>query len=830
MSDTHSLRSRARVVALVAGLACAATMRADGPGRTYVQLPSPFTQELYGQTAAPANLGGIAFAPDGDVWAAECNAAGTRLHRYDSLLVTTLSNGTIVHDEATVDLGAAGGCGLVNHPDGFIYASSSNGVWRLDASTGLPVGGAVNAVPGGGVGIAVDPRPGHHLVYTGADCSAALAPASSACTLWDLDPATGVTGVFARISRSAGTTVDSLYFAPAGDVVFGAYQDAAPGTSDPHGLLVVARPASLGQAGAAVNDAQVRQRVAMPAKPSGVAFNTAGGFVLTLNQSFDSTLCIDFAGDIVPADETGACPMFGMPHYGGTLSRLDFPNGDYTAAPAHSTFAYGGFRGGLLQVAADGCAYLTHGRAQSGGYGLRYDDGGQSTRDGVTRLCGGFAPFAAVEGPQAAGRIGDLVWLDADGDGVRDAGETGIDGVDVVLRSAAGDVIGTTTTANGGAYQFTGLLAGTYTVIVAAAPAGTEPTATEAGTDRAVDSNATPASVTLAANDAEDLTVDFGYKPSGRIWGVAFADWNRNGVRDAAEPGLAGAPVSLTGPATASLAAGGDGGYAFDNLLAGTYQLGAQPGFRATLAPPAPVSVTLANGQRLAAHLGFVESVAPVCTATVRSAAPTTATITVRDADGGVRRIRVAQVSNYSVTTAPGGSGAVTAPVTIDYPLPATSDVTVTAVRVNAANAAALTIEVTDSFGNVSTCAAPAVAGAPVEPPPTDPKPTDPAPTVEPITRVIESPGRDRVVIIERLPAANHVVRIDNGTPGLKYLALRVNHRWYQKRLEPGQSVTLDVARALRPGKKNQVVLVGWAPYHHRQRQQGKATVTFTGR
>lgn len=830
MSDTHSLRSRARLAALVAGLMCAVTMRADGPGRTFVRIPSPFVQELYGQTAAAANLGGVAFAPDGDVWAAECRPAGTRLHRYDSVEVFSLANGTLLHEETTVDLGTAGGCGLVNHPDGSIYSASPNGIWRLDASTGLPAGGVVTTVAGSGVGIAVDPRPGNHLVYTGADCSAALTPGATSCTLWDLDPATGTTSVFARISRGAATTFDSLYFAPGGDVVFGAYASAAAGAADPHGLVVIARPSSLGAATAAVNNGQIRRRIAMPVKPSGVAFNTADGFVLTLDQSFDTSQCINFVGEVVPADETGRCPIVSMPYYGGTLTRLDFPNGDYTAAPELNTWGYGGFRGGLLQVAADGCAYLTHGPATATGFGLRYDDGRQVARDGVTRLCGGFAPFAAADGPQAAGRIGDLVWLDADGDGIRDAGEAGIDGVDVVLRNATGDVAGTATTANGGAYQFTGLLAGTYTVTVAAAPAGTEPTSTGVGGDRGLDSNATPASVTLGANDAEDLTIDFGYRPTGRISGVAFADWNRNGVRDGSEPALPGVAVSLTGSAAASSSSGGDGSYAFSNLLAGTYQLTAPGG---PLAPPAPLAITLALGQRVTASLGLVETVAPVCTAAVGTGTPTTATLTARDAGGGVRRIRVTQVSNYSVTVAPGGSGAVTGPVTVDYPLPSTAAIVVTATRANAASAAALTIEVTDVFGNVTTCAAPAVAGTPANPKPTDPKPTDPKPTpkpAEPIQRVVESPGRDRVVMFDRFPSTHDIVRIENGAPGLKYLAIRVNHRWYQKTLSPGQKVKLDIGKALRSGKKNDVVLIGWAPFQHRQKQAGKAVVTFTDR
>ena len=66
--------------------------------------------------------------------------------------------------------------------------------------------------------------------------------------------------------------------------------------------------------------------------------------------------------------------------------------------------------------------------------------------------------------PPATASVGDRVWNDADGDGVQDAGEAGINGVTVELLDAYGNVIATTTTSGDGNYGFANLIAGNYTV------------------------------------------------------------------------------------------------------------------------------------------------------------------------------------------------------------------------------------------------------------------------------------------------------------------------------------------------------------------------------
>ncbi len=101
------------------------------------------------------------------------------------------------------------------------------------------------------------------------------------------------------------------------------------------------------------------------------------------------------------------------------------------------------------------------------------------------------------------GSIGDLVWYDTDGDGVKDGGEPGISGVVISLTNSVGAVVTTTTNASG-IYSFTELLPGVYTVTVASGtPSGS------VNINKA-DSKSSPYQVTLAAN--QDITnADFGY-------------------------------------------------------------------------------------------------------------------------------------------------------------------------------------------------------------------------------------------------------------------------------------------------------------------------------
>ncbi len=139
----------------------------------------------------------------------------------------------------------------------------------------------------------------------------------------------------------------------------------------------------------------------------------------------------------------------------------------------------------------------------------------------------------------ATGSIGDLVFLDLDGNGVQDAGEPGIGGVDVTVTwfgvdgviGGGDDLVFTTTTGPDGSYLVDGLPAGDFSVVIGNVPAGL--------------TGATSQPVTLAAAEARD-DVDFPLVGSGTIGDLVFEDLNRDGVLDAGEPGVAGVTVNVT--------------------------------------------------------------------------------------------------------------------------------------------------------------------------------------------------------------------------------------------------------------------------------------------
>lgn len=182
--------------------------------------------------------------------------------------------------------------------------------------------------------------------------------------------------------------------------------------------------------------------------------------------------------------------------------------------------------------------------------------------------------------------IGDLVWSDADGDGVRDAGEPGLPGITVQLYSDtngdglldAGDTLVTsTTTGADGSYLFSGVTAtGTEDYLVYVDPTQAALTAIYG----AGDVDPTTPSLYPVANAASgglylngdfgftDLTTPSTYSISDRVWFDADAD----GVVDAGESGLAGVTVALLDASSniiATTTTGADGTFVFAGVSAG---------------------------------------------------------------------------------------------------------------------------------------------------------------------------------------------------------------------------------------------------------------------
>ena len=187
--------------------------------------------------------------------------------------------------------------------------------------------------------------------------------------------------------------------------------------------------------------------------------------------------------------------------------------------------------------------------------------------------------------------LGDYTWMDVDRDGIQDADEPALPGVTVTLTyedgsavtDASGNVVTAKTSDANGKYSFENLLPGGYKVSFQA-PAGFEATTSEAGDDRAADSNGASASVTVAQGQTDD-TIDFGAVGTGVIGDQLFVDVNQNGggAPDAGDKVLPGVKVTLTwtGPGgitrTYETTTDADGTYKFENLLPGEYKVSVDP-------------------------------------------------------------------------------------------------------------------------------------------------------------------------------------------------------------------------------------------------------------
>jgi hypothetical protein len=147
------------------------------------------------------------------------------------------------------------------------------------------------------------------------------------------------------------------------------------------------------------------------------------------------------------------------------------------------------------------------------------------------------------------------LWNDENNDGIQDSGEADVEGVTVTLLDGSGNPILdasnnpiTTTTDEFGNYEFTGLVAGDYSVAFSNLPAGFETTKSGVGSDDAVDSNVgtdgKTTSVTLAAGETND-TLDAGIFLPATLGNYVWNDLNNDGIQDPTEEGIENVTVTL---------------------------------------------------------------------------------------------------------------------------------------------------------------------------------------------------------------------------------------------------------------------------------------------
>jgi hypothetical protein len=204
--------------------------------------------------------------------------------------------------------------------------------------------------------------------------------------------------------------------------------------------------------------------------------------------------------------------------------------------------------------------------------------------------------------PPSNASIGNRVWIDRNNNGVQESTEAGLPLVWVVLANSAGTPVRTNITTSTGAYLFSDLAPGTYTVRVFP-PANYSPTWDVDGVG-----TANRATLTVAVGQSR-LDVDFGYVASagtGRIGDLVWIDADGDGTRGN-ESGLPNATVRLfdaTGYLLATQQTDSNGRYQFTGLVAHTYKVTVTPpvGYTPTfdldgILTPQTATVTLTAGQ-----------------------------------------------------------------------------------------------------------------------------------------------------------------------------------------------------------------------------------------
>jgi hypothetical protein len=220
---------------------------------------------------------------------------------------------------------------------------------------------------------------------------------------------------------------------------------------------------------------------------------------------------------------------------------LSLSNGSTTVSDLNGEYSFSGLSNGIYTVTAGVMSGYTLATAAS--VPLTISGTNQTADFGYT----------LTVAPPATYSLSGYVFVDANDNGVKDAGEEGLAGINAELQNGS-----TATTDGDGAYVFTGLIDGSYTVTIP---------------DQKGFAALTPLTqnITIAGFN-QSLDFRFGTLLLS-ISGVLFHDMNNNGLRDSGEPGIAGGTVALYSNNGAWLETTTDanGFYSFNDLTADTY-------------------------------------------------------------------------------------------------------------------------------------------------------------------------------------------------------------------------------------------------------------------
>ena len=181
--------------------------------------------------------------------------------------------------------------------------------------------------------------------------------------------------------------------------------------------------------------------------------------------------------------------------------------------------------------------------------------------------------------------IGDFVWIDNNKNGIQDADEIGLNGIEVELYDEGNNLIASTTTADNfdgkpGYYLFTNLNGGKYYVkfILPDGCSFTQKNAGDSEHDSDVDITTGKTPIIDLSSGKQDRSWDAGVvldKPSS-IGDKVWQDTNSDGIQDNGENGLSGITVKLfksNGTLVETKTTDENGNYKFTGLYRGDYYL-----------------------------------------------------------------------------------------------------------------------------------------------------------------------------------------------------------------------------------------------------------------
>ncbi len=150
--------------------------------------------------------------------------------------------------------------------------------------------------------------------------------------------------------------------------------------------------------------------------------------------------------------------------------------------------------------------------------------------------------------------IGDLVWHDLNGNGIKEGHEAGIAGATVSLVgggadrliNGVGDTTTITTTDSTGKYSFANLTPGTQYRVTFSTPSGYDAaTARKVGTNTTLDSDGLVSDIIVLAPGENNTSIDAGFVRNVRIGNYVWNDLDQDGLQEHGEVGLAGVQLTL---------------------------------------------------------------------------------------------------------------------------------------------------------------------------------------------------------------------------------------------------------------------------------------------